>query len=67
MSRPKLKKTGKFAFVEMGEWDGTNYELEGSFPVFQLSDGNYVVMLGPEELPEETRSTDIQKIRRNRS
>lgn len=65
MAKPKLKKTGRFAHVEMGEWDGENYELDGDFPVYQLCDGDYIVMLGPEELPPRCESEEMSAAKKN--
>lgn len=34
------------AFVEIGEWDGSSYELEGDYPILRGADGKYYIKLG---------------------
>ena len=62
MSKVKISKLDGMAHVEMGEWDGEYFALDGDYPVGQLSDGTYVVILGTEEPPDEPEDSPDRRV-----
>ena len=69
MRRPKLVDTGRCAFIEMGEWNGSHHELEGTYPVYKLSSGEFIVLLEDvNELPDPVEEhPNGQALREKRS
>jgi len=56
VTKIKMKVTGRYAHVALGEWDGTRYALDEDYPIYLLSDGRHVVLLeGVDELPEPAK------------
>ena len=67
MSKLRLKETGRTAHVEMGAWNGVLHEIDAYFPVAELSDGTFVVVLGTGALPDEPKdSPDREAIMRKK-
>jgi len=56
---PTMKETGRYAHIEMGEWDGDSFELDADYPIYELADGKCVVYLDgltADELPAASDS-----------
>jgi len=68
MSKIRLEDTGRYAHVEVGEWDGKSYELDEDYPVCRLSDGRLVVVLeGLDELPDRSESDEMNAVKDRRN
>lgn len=51
--KPEVKETGRDAWIEMGEYTGSRYELEGYFRIVEIAGlpGKFIA-LGDTPLPE---------------
>jgi len=69
MSKIKLEETGRYAHIEVGEWDGKSYELDADYPICQLSDGRLVVLLDMDldELPDRSESDEMNAVKNKKN
>lgn len=62
----KLVETDRRAHVQMGVWDGNDYALDDDYPICQLADGRYVVVLDDvDELPPVCSSLEMSAAKTN--